>query len=171
MPFGSPEKSVTCIPQNKINKESAVSEKPKERVDYRFYGKSQLFSELVQGLKEDYRLRGQKRPRTGHLEKFFDNYRVVDIGSAETVLDMGCGTGVATRAIAKYPGFSGKVTGTDLSPYLTKAAASLCMKSSSELHGRWAYPERRFFAESRGMVHARSFTPLGSSGFRMTYRS
>ena len=50
---------------------------------------------------------------------------VMDIGSAETVLDMGCGTGVATRAIAQFPGFSGKVTGTDLSPYLTKAATSL----------------------------------------------
>jgi ubiquinone/menaquinone biosynthesis C-methylase UbiE len=50
---------------------------------------------------------------------------VMDIGSAESVLDMGCGTGVATRAIAQFPGFSGKVTGTDLSPYLTKAATSL----------------------------------------------
>lgn len=50
---------------------------------------------------------------------------VMDIGSAQTVLDMGCGTGVATRAIAQFPGFSGKVTGTDLSLYLTKAATSL----------------------------------------------
>ena len=59
------------------------------------------------------------------LEALQDYLKVMDIGSAGTVLDMGCGTGVATRAIAQYPGFTGKVTGTDLSPYLTKAAASL----------------------------------------------
>lgn len=59
------------------------------------------------------------------LEALQDYLEVMDIGSAGTVLDMGCGTGVATRAIAQYPGFTGKVTGTDLSPYLTKAAASL----------------------------------------------
>jgi ubiquinone/menaquinone biosynthesis C-methylase UbiE len=49
----------------------------------------------------------------------------MNLTSANSVLDMGCGTGVATRAIARYPGFTGKVTGTDLSPYLTRAATSL----------------------------------------------
>ncbi len=46
-----------------------------------------MFSELVEGIKEDYKLKGQKRPRTKHLEKFFDDMRAV---------------GVTTNKIKKY---------------------------------------------------------------------
>jgi ubiquinone/menaquinone biosynthesis C-methylase UbiE len=49
----------------------------------------------------------------------------MDIDSASTVLDMGCGTGVAARTIARRANFSGKVTGIDLSPYLVEAAKQL----------------------------------------------
>ena len=42
-----------------------------------------MFKELVDDLKEDYRLKNQKRPRVGHLLKFFDEYRAIDITSAE----------------------------------------------------------------------------------------
>ena len=45
--------------------------------------------------------------------------------SAAAVLDMGCGTGLVARAIAHRPGFSGRVTGIDLSPYLVAAAKRL----------------------------------------------
>src|SRR5215212_2418324 len=44
------------------------------------------------------------------------------VDSAETVLDMGCGTGVAARRIARRADFPGRVTGIDLSPYLAEAA-------------------------------------------------
>ena len=49
----------------------------------------------------------------------------MDIDSAGTVLDMGCGTGVAARAIVRRTNFSGRVTGIDLSPYLAEAAKRL----------------------------------------------
>jgi ubiquinone/menaquinone biosynthesis C-methylase UbiE len=49
----------------------------------------------------------------------------MDIDSASTVLDMGCGTGVAARTIARRANFSGRVTGIDLSPYLVEAAKHL----------------------------------------------
>src|SRR3712207_610180 len=49
----------------------------------------------------------------------------IDIDSASTVLDMGCGTGVAARTIARRASFSGRVTGIDLSPYLVEAAKRL----------------------------------------------
>jgi ubiquinone/menaquinone biosynthesis C-methylase UbiE len=52
----------------------------------------------------------------------------MDIDSVKTVLDMGCGTGVAARTIALRAGFSGKVVGIDLSSYLTKAATRLAEK-------------------------------------------
>jgi SAM-dependent methyltransferase len=47
------------------------------------------------------------------------------IDAAKSVLDMGCGTGVAARAIARRPNFAGLVTGIDLSPYLIEVAARL----------------------------------------------
>ena len=42
-----------------------------------------MLAELVQNLKDDYNLKGQKRPRTTYLEKFFDSFRVVDVTSTE----------------------------------------------------------------------------------------
>ena len=49
----------------------------------------------------------------------------IEVDSADTVLDMGCGTGVAAREIARRANFSGRVTGVDLSPYLIQAAGRL----------------------------------------------
>src|ERR687897_2167125 len=56
------------------------------------------------------------------LREYLD---AMDIDSATTVLDMGCGTGVAARTIARRADFSGRVTGIDLSPYLVQAARRL----------------------------------------------
>ncbi|HSL00757.1 MAG TPA: methyltransferase domain-containing protein [Rubrobacteraceae bacterium] len=49
----------------------------------------------------------------------------MDIDSAATVLDIGCGTGVAARTIARRATFSGRVRGIDISPYLVNAAERL----------------------------------------------
>jgi ubiquinone/menaquinone biosynthesis C-methylase UbiE len=46
----------------------------------------------------------------------------MEIDSAAAVLDLGCGTGVASRAIAQRKAFAGRVTGIDRSPYLIAAA-------------------------------------------------
>ena len=60
------------------------------------------------------------------FEKVLGEYLdAMDIDAAGTVLDMGCGTGVAARAIARRTNFSGRVTGIDLSPYLAEAAKRL----------------------------------------------
>jgi ubiquinone/menaquinone biosynthesis C-methylase UbiE len=56
------------------------------------------------------------------LREYLD---AMDIDTATTVLDMGCGTGVAARTIARRANFSGRVTGIDLSPYLVEAAKRL----------------------------------------------
>ena len=47
---------------------------------------------------------------------------------------MGCGTGVATRAVASRQGFSGKIKGIDLSPYLASVGEQL---ASSEGLGEY----------------------------------
>jgi ubiquinone/menaquinone biosynthesis C-methylase UbiE len=56
------------------------------------------------------------------LREYLD---AMDIDSADTVLDMGCGTEVAARTIARRANFSGRVTGIDLGPYLVEAATRL----------------------------------------------
>jgi ubiquinone/menaquinone biosynthesis C-methylase UbiE len=61
-----------------------------------------------------------------YFNKMLQEYlNAMDIDRAKTVLDMGCGTGVAGRAVARRPGFIGQVTGVDLSLTLVEAAAQL----------------------------------------------
>ena len=56
------------------------------------------------------------------LQEYLD---VMHIDVAHTVLDMGCGTGVSTRTIARRPRFAGRIIGVDLSPALAEAARRL----------------------------------------------
>ncbi len=56
------------------------------------------------------------------LQDYLDAMRV---DTAKTVLDMGCGTGVAARAIARRRGFAGRITGIDLSASLAATARRL----------------------------------------------
>jgi ubiquinone/menaquinone biosynthesis C-methylase UbiE len=64
-----------------------------------------------------------KHPRfAAMMEAYFAAMRV---HSANRVLDLGCGTGVAARAVASRAGFSGHVTGVDVSPYLAAEARRL----------------------------------------------
>ena len=50
---------------------------------------------------------------------------LIDLPRAAAVLDLGCGTGVVTRALAAREGFGGTVTGVDQSPRLIAAARRL----------------------------------------------
>jgi SAM-dependent methyltransferase len=56
----------------------------------------------------------------------------MEIDSAATVLDLGCGTGVASRAIAQRKAFAGRVTGIDRSLYLTAAAKRFAAEEGIE---------------------------------------
>jgi SAM-dependent methyltransferase len=49
----------------------------------------------------------------------------VPLASARSVLDLGCGTGVAARAVASRPEFAGRIVGIDLSPHMVAAARRL----------------------------------------------
>ena len=56
----------------------------------------------------------------------------MEIDSAATVLDLGCGTGVASRGIAQRKAFAGRVTGIDRSAYLTAAAKRFAVEEGVE---------------------------------------
>jgi SAM-dependent methyltransferase len=47
------------------------------------------------------------------------------LAAARSVLDLGCGTGVAARAVASRPEFAGRIVGIDLSPHMVAAARRL----------------------------------------------
>ena len=51
--------------------------------------------------------------------------KLIDVPRAAAVLEIGCGTGVVTRAIAARDGFAGTVTGIDQSPHFIAAGESL----------------------------------------------
>ena len=49
----------------------------------------------------------------------------MQIAPSASVLDLGCGTGLVARAIARHASFTGSVAGIDLSPHLVAAATRL----------------------------------------------
>ena len=59
---------------------------------------------------------------TAYREAYLE---LLDLPRVEAVLDLGCGTGVVTRAIAARDGFAGTVTGVDQSPAFIAAAERL----------------------------------------------
>lgn len=66
--------------------------------------------------------RGRHPAFSRMLDEYLDAMHVDD---AATVLDLGCGAGLAARAIAQRTTFAGRVTGLDRSAYLVSAAQRL----------------------------------------------
>ncbi len=65
----------------------------------------------------------ESRAKHPFIQRVMADYLdALDVDSAETVLDLGTGTGMAARVVARRPGFNGTVTGIDLSPYLVDLA-------------------------------------------------
>jgi len=61
----------------------------------------------------------------GFVQPLADYLEAMAIDHRAEVLDLGCGTGIAARVIARRPGFRGRVHGIDLSPHLVAEATRL----------------------------------------------
>ena len=82
--------------------------------------------QLDDGVLDAIATRLEVRGRHPVFVEMMDEYLdAMGIDDAKTVVDLGCGTGVASRRIAGRSGFSGRVTGIDRSPYLIAAATRL----------------------------------------------
>ncbi|HEX6326413.1 MAG TPA: methyltransferase domain-containing protein [Jiangellaceae bacterium] len=82
----------------------------------------QLDEATLEALVARFEARGASPVFSRMLQEYLD---AMGIDGAVRVLDMGCGTGLAARAIARRADFSGTVLGIDLSPYLVTAAQRL----------------------------------------------
>lgn len=70
-------------------------------------------------------MRGSHPRFVAALTEYLDR---MDVGSRAQLLDLGCGTGIAARAIARRPAFNGTVLGIDLSSHLVQIAQRLAVE-------------------------------------------
>lgn len=77
---------------------------------------------MLDALVTRFEARGKNPQFSRMLTEYLD---AMKIDGANTVLDLGCGTGLAARAIVHRSGFLGRVSGIDLSPHLIAAAVRL----------------------------------------------
>ncbi|TFH88569.1 methyltransferase domain-containing protein [Billgrantia azerbaijanica] len=90
------------------------------------FGRTDTLDEgMLAALVTRFEVRGKHPQFVNMLDEYLD---AMTLDAADSVLDMGCGTGLAARAIARRADFSGHVVGVDLSPYLVEAAQRLAQE-------------------------------------------
>ena len=86
--------------------------------------------QLDQSAIESITTRLEARGNNTFFQKMLDDYlNALDPARLGRVLEVGCGTGVATRALAQHPQFSGHIDASDLSGDLVAAARDLAEKA------------------------------------------
>lgn len=81
-----------------------------------------LDTEVLDAMVARLEARGADQHFMAMLDEYLD---ASDIDRSGSVLDLGCGTGVVVRQIARRKSFSGRLVGIDLSPYLIDAAVAI----------------------------------------------
>lgn len=106
------------------------------------FGRTDKLDEaMLEALVVRFEARGEHLLFSEMLHEYLD---AMHIDNASTVLDMGCGTGLAARAIMHRRDFSGSVTGVDLSPHLVAAAEWLAGEEEIAEHTEfWTGDVRR----------------------------
>ena len=83
---------------------------------------NELEPQALQAVGDRLEFRGTDAIFSEMREAYFDQ---LPLGSARTVLDVGCGTGVEVRALLARPDFAGRVVAVDHSPALLETARRL----------------------------------------------
>ena len=84
-----------------------------------FQSISDMPADAIQKIVDRLEFRGRDPAFVRMRERYFDR---MDLAACNRVLDIGCGTGVATRALARRDEFQGKIVGIDFSAALIEAA-------------------------------------------------
>jgi ubiquinone/menaquinone biosynthesis C-methylase UbiE len=111
-------------------------------------------------------LRGKDPTFVAFREAYLE---LIDLPRATTVLDVGCGTGVVTRAIAARDDFAGTVTGVDQSPDFIAVARGLAAQARAADRAAFAvgdahaldYPAASFDAVVAHTLISHVRDPLG----------
>lgn len=94
----------------------------------------QLDDAMLEALVARFEMRGRHPLFSNMLCEYLD---AMNIPVSAAVLDIGCGTGLAARTIARRVGFAGSVTGIDLSGYLVAAASRLAREEGIAHHANF----------------------------------
>jgi ubiquinone/menaquinone biosynthesis C-methylase UbiE len=87
------------------------------------FGRTQRIDEATLGVVA---ARLEVRGRHPFFRSAIDEYlAALDLAGTEAVLDLGCGTGVAARAVAARHGLRGPIAAVDISPHLVEAGRRL----------------------------------------------
>ncbi len=87
-----------------------------------FQSISRLDPEGIQKVVDRLEFRGRDPIFVGMRETYLKR---IDLGACKALLDLGCGTGVVTRALAGHNQLAAEITGIDFSPELIEAATRL----------------------------------------------
>jgi ubiquinone/menaquinone biosynthesis C-methylase UbiE len=105
------------------------------------FGRTDVLDPVVlDALVERFEARGRHPLFARMLREYLD---AMLIDADARVLDLGCGTGLAARALARRPGFAGRVDGIDLSPHLVAAAERLAREDGVEDRTHFATGDAR----------------------------
>ena len=75
----------------------------------------------------------------GMLQEYLE---AIDLAAAQSVLVLGCGTGVEVREVVRRPDFRGRVTAIDISAELVERGKSLAEQKG--FSGSWSETRRSF---------------------------
>jgi ubiquinone/menaquinone biosynthesis C-methylase UbiE len=96
-------------------------------------------------------VRGQHPRFMAMLNEYLD---AMALHPSARVLDLGCGTGVASREVARRPGFAGRVLGIDRSAYLVAAARKRALEEGLSAWLEFEMGDSRSLALANGSFDA-----------------
>lgn len=116
-----------------------------------FQSISDMPAEAIQKIVDRLEFRGKDPAFVQMRERYFDQ---MDLASCKRVLDLGCGTGVATRSLAKRPEFRGTIVGVDFSKELIEAGKRFASEEGVSGQIEFRVGDSHALADAEGIYDA-----------------